>query len=195
MGSSCATEITVLLHAWSGGDRRALEKLVPLVYQKLYAAAQRCMAQERPGHILQNSALVNELYLELAKLTRIEWQDRNHFYAVCAQLMRRILTTYARSQLRFKREGGLHRVVLDDYHSGLTSNQRASLVTLDDVLRDLAAFDERMLRIVELRALVGLSVEETAAALNISERTVKREWQMAKGWLLRELSRSNENGQ
>lgn len=194
MGTSCATDITILLRAWSGGDRRALEKLVPLVYQKLHAAAHRYMKQERPGHILQSGALVSELYLQLVKLTSIDWQDRNHFYAVCAQLMRRILTTYARSQLRSKRAGGQNHVAVDDYHSGLTSNQRASLVTLDDALRDLAAFDERMLRIVELRALVGLSVEETAAALNISERTVKREWQMAKGWLLQELSRSNNDG-
>ncbi len=194
MGSSCATEITVLLRAWSDGDRQALEKLVPLVYQRLYAAAQRYMAQERPGHILQNSALVNELYLQLSTLNSIDWQDRNHFYAVCAQLMRRILTTYARSQLRSKRGGAQNHIPLDDYHSALTPVQQASLITLDDALRDLAAFDERMLRIVELRALVGLSVEETAEALNISERTVKREWQLAKGWLLQEFSRSSASG-
>jgi RNA polymerase sigma factor (TIGR02999 family) len=193
MGSSCATEITVLLRAWRDGDRQALEKLVPLVYQRLYAAAQRYMAEERPGHILQNSALVNELYLQLSKLNKIDWHDRNHFYAVCAQLMRRILTDYARSQLRSKR-GARSDITLDDYHSALSQAQQASLITLDDALRDLAAFDERMLRIVELRALVGLSVEETAAALNISERTVKREWQLAKGWLLREFSRSSASG-
>jgi RNA polymerase sigma factor (TIGR02999 family) len=194
MDTACATEITVLLRAWSGGDAQALEKLIPVVYKRLYAAAQGQMAQERPGHILQNTALVNELYLQLAKLNGIAWQDRNHFYAVCAQLMRRILVGYARSQRRIKRGGGIDPIATDDKHTVLETSRREALVTLDDILHDLEAFDERMLRIVELYALVGLSMQETADALNISERTVRREWQIAKAWLLRELSKGNSNG-
>jgi RNA polymerase sigma-70 factor (ECF subfamily) len=194
MDSSATSEITVLLRAWSSGDRGALERLLPLVYQKLYAAAQRYMAHERPGHILQNSALVNELYLELAKLDSIDWRDRNHFYAVCAQFMRRILTTYARSRHRLKRGGDIEHVTVDDNVLPNEPNWCAGLVTLDDAMKDLGAFDERMLRIVELRAFVGLSVEETALALNISERTVRREWNVAAAWLLRELSREKTDG-
>lgn len=193
MDSACGTEITVLLRAWSSGDRRAFEKLIPLVYQRLYSAAQWYMAQQGPGHILQNTALVNETYLRLEKLHGLDWQDRGHFYAVCAQLMRRILSSYSRSQLSLKRGGAIQHVELDE-SIATELNWHSDLITLDDALHDLAAYDERMLRIVELRALVGLSVAETAAALNISERTVKREWQMARAWLLRELSRGKSNG-
>ncbi|MFZ0478739.1 MAG: ECF-type sigma factor [Terriglobales bacterium] len=194
MDTAYGTEITVLLRAWSGGDAQALRKLIPLVYKRLYAVAQGQMAQERAGHILQNTALVNELYVQLDKLDRIDWQNRNHFYAVCAQLMRRILVGYARAQRRIKRGGGIDHIAIDDRHTILEPSRRLDLVTLDDTLNDLAAFDERMLRIVELYALVGLSMKETAEALNISERTVQREWQIAKAWLQRELSKGKSNG-
>ncbi|MFZ0479499.1 MAG: ECF-type sigma factor [Terriglobales bacterium] len=194
MHSSGAGEITDLLRAWNGGDPQALDKLIPLVYQKLYAAAQRYMAQQYPGHILQNSALVNETYLQLVKLGKVDWQDRNHFYAVCSQMMRYVLTTYTRSRLSAKRGGTIHHVRVDDNITTTGADWHSVLLTLDDALNDLAAFDERLLRIVELRALVGLSVPEIAEALNISESTVKREWQIAKLWLLRELSRGNANG-
>lgn len=193
MDWALGTDITVLLRAWSGGDRQAFEKLIPLVYRKLYSAAQWYMAQQAPGHILQNSALVNETYLRLVNLEGIDWQDRNHFYAVCAQLMRRILASYVRTQLSLKRGGTLQHVSFDEAMVP-DSVWHADLVTIDEALDDLAAFDERMLRIVELRALVGLTVQETAAALKISERTVDREWRMAKAWLMRELSRGKTNG-
>ena len=190
--NTAATDITVLLRAWSSGDRHAFDNLIPLVYQKLYAAAQRYMSQQGPGHVLQNTALVNETYLQLAKLGKVDWQNRNHFYAVSAQLMRRILTDYARAQLSAKRGGAIEHVTADDKIAD--PNWHAALISLDDALRDLGAIGERMLKIVELRAFVGLSVAETAEALNISESTVKREWQMARVWLLRELSRGKTNG-
>ncbi len=194
MDTACATEITVLLRAWSDGDRQAFEKLIPLVYRQLYTAAQRYMSQQHPGHILQNTALVNETYLRLARLGSIDWQDRNHFYAVCSQMMRRILTNYARAQLRTKRGGALQHFSMDDSHTMTEPNWHAVLVTLDDAMHDLSTFDERLLRIVELRAVFGLNIAETAAALSISESTVKREWQIAKAWLLRELSRGTTYG-
>ncbi len=153
------------------------------------------MDQERPGNILQNSALVNELYLQLAKLDSIDWKDRNHFYAVCAQMMRHILTSYARAQFSLKRGGNFEQITMDDSIAPLRPDRWECLVAFNDALCDLAAFDQRMLEIVELRALVGLSVEETAIALNISESTVKREWHAAKLWLLRELSMDKRNGQ
>ena len=191
--NTAATDITVLLRAWSSGDRHAFDNLIPLVYQKLYAAAQRYMSQQGPGHVLQNTALVNETYLQLAKLGKVDWQNRNHFYAVSAQLMRRILTDYARAQLSAKRGGAIEHVTADDKIAD--PNWHAALISLDDALRDLGAIGERMLKIVELRAFVGLSVAEIAEALNISESTVKREWQIAKVWLLRELSRGKTNGE
>jgi RNA polymerase sigma factor (TIGR02999 family) len=192
MDTAYATEITVLLRAWSSGDRHAFDDLIPLVYRKLYAAAQRYMSLQGPGHVLQNTALVNETYLQLAKLGKVDWQNRNHFYAVCAQLMRRILTDHARAQLSAKRGGAIEHVPADDQIA--EPNWHAALISLDDALHGLGGFGERMLKIVELRAFVGLSVAETAEALNISESTVKREWQMARVWLLRELSRGKTNG-
>jgi RNA polymerase sigma factor (TIGR02999 family) len=155
MDSANGTEITVFLRAWSDGDHRAFESLIPLVYKKLYSAAQWYMAQQGPGHILQNTALVNETYLRLEKLDGLDWQDRGHFYAVCAQLMRRILSSYSRAQLSLKRGGTIQHVELDE-SIAFELGGPISLITLDDALHDLAAYDERMLRIVELRVLVGL---------------------------------------
>jgi len=193
--SSARSEITVLLRAWKNGDREALGKLTPFVYKELYCTAQRCMARQRPGHILQSTALVNETYAHLAKMREVDWQDRGHFFAVCAQLMRRILTDYARSQLYLKRGGEIKHVPFDENLPVPDRNFRADLIALDDALHDLAAFDERMSQIVQLRVFVGLNVEETAEALSVSERTVKREWKSAKVWLLRELDRGKNHGE
>ena len=188
--SSGASGITVLLRAWNGGDHKALEKLIPLVYRELHRTARRYMARENPGHILQSAALVNETYLELEKLGEIDWQDRGHFYAVCAQLMRRTLTNYARSRLFQKRGGGAQRVHFDESWV-VSGDSRTDLVALDEALTQLALIDERKSQVVQLRFFVGLSVAETAAVLKVSEETVTRDWRLAKVWLLRELSTGN----
>ena len=176
-----------MLRAWSEGDDHALEELTPLIYHELYRAAQRQMARERAGHLLQNTALVNEVYLRLARLGEIEWQDRSHFFAVCAQLMRRILIDYARSQHTQKRGGEAQYVTLTE-NLPLTENMSADLVALDDALVSLAAIDERKAKVIELRFFGGLSVQETAEILKVSEQTVLRDWRFAQLWLLRELS-------
>jgi RNA polymerase sigma factor (TIGR02999 family) len=193
--SSAPTEITILLHAWRSGDSDALGKLTPLVYRELYDASRRCMARQGPDHILQSTALVNETYLQLAQMGEVNWQDRGHFFAVCTQLMRRILTDYARSRLYLKRGGQAQQVPFDENLGVPDRDPSAALVALDDALQDLAAFDERMSQIVQLRVFVGLSVEETADALKVSERTVKREWKSARVWLLRELDRGKKSGE
>ena len=194
MNVPSATGITVLLRAWGGGDRGALDKVMPVVYRHLQSTARRYMAQQGPGHVLQSSALVNETYLRLAKLGEIEWQDRGHFYAVCSQLMRQVLTDYARSRLYLKRGGKMRHIPIEDAHwvSGRDSAQE--LVALDELLRELSAFDEQMSKVVQYRVFVGATVPETAAALQISERTVKREWQAAKAWLAREMDRRKRHG-
>ena len=185
-GPSGESGITVLLRAWSEGDHHALEELTPLIYHELYRAAQRQMARERAGHLLQNTALVNEVYLRLARLGEIEWQDRSHFFAVCAQLMRRILTDYARSRRTLKRGGEAQYVTLTENLP--LENLPADLVALDDALNSLAAIDERKAKVVELRFFGGLSVQETAEVLKVSEQTILRDWRFAQLWLLRELS-------
>ena len=187
-------EITGLLHAWKDGDSNALEELTSLVYKRLYKIAHNYMALQAPGHILGSTALVNEIYLQLAKMREVEWQDRDHFFAACAHLMKNILTAYARSRLYQKRAGEVHQVPFDENRGDGRRDSTAILVALDDALRDLAAHSERMSKIVQLRHIVGLSVDETAEALNISEKTVRREWQAAKVWLARELDRGNRSG-
>jgi RNA polymerase sigma factor (TIGR02999 family) len=189
--SSSESGITVLLRAWNGGDHQALEKLIPLVYRELHRTARRYMARESPGHILQSTALVNETYLELEKLGEIDWQDRGHFYAVCAQLMRRTLTNYARSRLFKKRGGDAQRVHFDESWV-VSGDSRTDLIALDEALNQLALIDERKSQIVQLRFFVGLSVAETAVVLKVSEETVSRDWRLAKVWLLRELSAGNQ---
>lgn len=179
-----------MLLAWGEGDSTALEKLTPLVYEELYRLARYFMAQERPGHTLQATALVNEAYLRLVDSQNVKWRNRAHFFAVSAQLMRRILVDFARRRGYQKRGGGAHQVALDA--SLFLSRQRgAELIALDDALGALAAFDERKSRVVELRFFGGLSVEETAEALEISTDTVMRDWKIAKSWLLRELRGKN----
>lgn len=188
-----AHEITQLLQAWSGGDDQALEKLTPLVYQVLHRTARRYMAQERPSHTLQATALIDEVYLRLVDCDRVSWQDRNHFFAVCARLMRRILTDFARSRHYLKRGAGAPQITFDE-NLYVTSEPAADLVALDQALEGLAGVDKRKSDVVELRFFGGLSVKETASVLGVSDETVKRDWRLAKLWLLREMGAENNNG-
>jgi RNA polymerase sigma-70 factor, ECF subfamily len=194
MEASSGTGITVLLRAWGAGNRGALESLMPLVHKQLQATAHRYMVRQKPGHLLQSAALINETYLRLLQVKELEWQDRGHFYAICARLMREVLTDYARAELSTKRGGKKRRVAIEDAGDIGGGDPDAELIELDYLLRELSEFDERMGKIVQYRAFVGTSVEETAAALGISERTVKREWQIAKTWLSRELYRRKQSG-
>src|SRR3954447_8646621 len=180
-------EVTQLLLAWSNGNEAALEKLMPLVYEELRRLAHQYMRRERPGHTLQTTALVNEVYFRLIDQKRMHWQNRAHFLAIAAQLMRRVLVDHARSHQYAKRGGGAHKVSLDE-GAIVAEEQAADLIALDDALLSLAAIDERKSRIVELRFFGGLSVEETAETLKTSTRTVMREWSMAKAWLYRSIS-------
>jgi RNA polymerase sigma-70 factor, ECF subfamily len=183
------SDITELLLAWTGGDQAALEQLVPLVHHELHRLAKRMMARERPGHTLQPTALVNEVYLRLVDVHRISWRNRVHFLAVSAQIMRRILVEFARSRHRHKRGGGVQSVSLEEALNEADGRIDVNLVALDDALRQLSETDGRLGRIVELRFFGGLSVEETAEVLGVSGATVMRDWKLAKLWLLRELRR------
>ena len=180
-------EVTQLLLAWSQGDRSALEELMPLVYDELHRMARRYMVREQAAHTLQTTALVNEAYLRMVDLRKVQWQNRAHFFAVSAQLMRRILVDFARSRNYQKRGGGRRRVTLDESLE-VSPEQDADLVLLDDALNALAAIDDRKRRVVELRFFGGLTVEETAHVLEVSPDTVMRDWKMAKVWLLREMT-------
>ena len=184
-------DITQLLRAWSGGDREALDRLAPLVYDELHRRAHRYMAREGSGHPLQTTALVNEAYLRLVDARGTNWQDRAHFYALAARQMRRVLVDYARSSRSAKRGGDWRHVVFDD-GVGRTSALRVDLVALDEALNGLREFDERKSSVVELRFFAGLNVEETANVLEVSPETVKRDWRLAKAWLLKELSGERE---
>ena len=179
---------TELLRAWSQGDGSALDRLVPLVYAELHGLAWRYMRQERPDHMLQATSLVNEAYLRLIDVNRVEWRDRAHFLAVAAQMMRRILVEFARNRQRQKRGGGAVHVSFDDVQE-LPDAKKRDLVALSDALSELATFDARMSQVVELRFFGGLNVEETADVLNVSPETVMRDWKTAKAWLIRELRR------
>ena len=181
-----SSPVTEWLVAWSAGDETALARLVPVVHAELRRLARREMRRERAGHTLQTTALVNEAYLRLVDVSGVTWASRAHFFAMSARLMRRILIDHARSRRYLKRGGGARTVPFDE---GLTVADEAGtdLVALDDALRALARLDERKSRVVELRFFGGLSVEETAAALEVSESTVMREWRFAKSWLLKEL--------
>ncbi len=185
--SSPPEEVTELLVAWGNGNEAALEKLMPLVYEELRRLAHHYMSRERPGHTLQTTALVNEVYFRLVDQKHMHWQNRAHFFAISAQLMRRILVDHARSHQYAKRGGGAPKVSLDE-GAVVAQEQAADLIALDDALLRLAAIDDRKSRIVELRFFGGLSVEETAEALKISSRTVMREWSMAKAWLYRTIN-------
>jgi RNA polymerase sigma-70 factor, ECF subfamily len=184
---SSPADVTQWLMAWSNGDESALERLIPLVHSELRRLAKRYMRRERPGHTLQTTALVNEAYVRLIDAGQVKWQDRAHFLAISARLMRRILVDYARSRNYVKRGGEARHVALEE--AAVYSEDRApDLIALDDVLRALAETDPRKSQIVELRFFGGLSVEETAEVLKVSPDTVGRDWRLAKAWLLRELS-------
>lgn len=184
-------EITGWLKAWSNGDAAALERLVPLIYDELYRLARGYMHRESPGHPLQVTALVNEAYLRLANWKEAQWENRAHFFGVAAQLMRRVLVDFARRR-DYEKRGGGHRHVQLEEAALLPIRRDADFVALDDALKSLSALDARKARIVELKFFGGLSVEEIAEALQTSPRTVMREWNLARAWLFRELSRSGE---
>jgi RNA polymerase sigma factor (TIGR02999 family) len=188
VGSS-SNSVTDLLFQWSGGDSAARDKLVPLVYEELRRIARRCLAGQQPNHTLQSTALVHEAYLRLVGNSSVQWNDRVHFFAVAAQLMRHILVDHARRKHTQKRGGASVTLLLDESVAS-PKQQELDVMVLDDALRGLAAIDERQCRLVELRYFAGLSIDETSRALEISPATVKREWATARLWLLREMSRS-----
>ena len=187
MSPNSADGPTELLQAWSQGDGSALDRLMPLVYDELHGLAQRYMRQERPDHTLQATSLVNEAYLRLIDVNRVEWRNRAHFLALAAQMMRRILVESARNRRRQKRGGGAVHVSLDDVPE-LPDFKERDFVALNDALSVLATRDARMGQVVELRFFGGLSIEETAAVMKISAPTVQREWRAAKAWLSRFIS-------
>jgi RNA polymerase sigma-70 factor, ECF subfamily len=186
-------EITDLLQAWRQGDETALEKLTPQVYRELHRAAKGCMRGERDGHTMQTTALINELYLRLTDLKGIPWQNRAHFFAVCARQMRRILTDQARARQSHKRGKGAIPISLEAVPL-VSSRSQPELLAIDDALTALAKVDSRKGQVVELRFFGGLSVEETAEVLGVSPDTVVRDWKLAKAWLLRELSQESLDG-
>jgi RNA polymerase sigma factor (TIGR02999 family) len=192
MSSLSPQEVTQLLADWGKGDRSALDKLLPLVHSELRRIAQRQMSQERPGHTLQATALVNEAYLKLAGQHGFDWQNRAHFFAVCAQVMRHILIDHARAHAREKRGGGAVKVSLNDALV-VADDQASHFIALDEALRALERLDPQKGKIVELRYFGGLSVEEVAEVMNVSPRTVRREWQRAKAWLYRMMTEGIED--
>jgi RNA polymerase sigma factor (TIGR02999 family) len=186
--STAGRNVTELLLAVSGGDSAAFDELLPLVHHELRQLARRQMRREREGHTLQTTALVNEAYLRLIDVSRVSFKDRAHFFAFSARIMRRILVDHARTRRFQKRGGGQARVAFDEaLHVAVA--RPTDLVALDDALLALATSDARKARVVELRFFGGLSVEETATVLAVSPETVKRDWRVAKAWLLRQLAR------
>jgi RNA polymerase sigma factor (TIGR02999 family) len=189
MTQESGANITQLLVAWGQGDRLALEALTPHVQQELHRLAAHYMAGERPGHVLQPTALVNEAYLKLVDWKGVHWADRAHFFGIAANLMRRVLVDYARCNARAKRGGGTVAVSLSEVVDGPLP-PGTDLVSLDEVLQDLERIAPRQGKVVELRYFAGLSLEETAEALEVSVGTVRRDWRLARAWLFRELSRA-----
>jgi RNA polymerase sigma factor (TIGR02999 family) len=184
--------VTQLLKAWGNGEQEALDRLIPLVYAELHRLAHRYMVRERKTHTLQPTALVHEAYERLVELKDLSWQNRAQFYGVSAQLMRRILVDYARSR-RYSKRGGEWRQVPLNEAVALFPDRQTDIVALDDALQALSAIDPRKCRVVEMRFFAGLSVKEVAEVLNVSQQTVLRDWQLAKVWLLRELSRGTSD--
>jgi len=182
MEALSSRELTQLLVDWGAGDKAALDKLMPLVYGELRRLAHHYMRRERPGHTLQTTALINEAYLRLIEYRKMQWQDRAHFFAVAAQLMRRILVDSARSRLDAKRGGGVQELPLDEA-AAVSQEKSAEVIAVDDALKDLSALDPRKSQIVELRYFGGLNIEEIAEALGISPTTVQRQYRIAKAWL------------
>jgi RNA polymerase sigma-70 factor (ECF subfamily) len=188
-----AHDVTLLLRAWGGGDKKALDLLTPLVYRELRRIAGRMMAAERPNHTLQATALVNEAYVRLVDTQQVSWQDRAHFFALCARAMREILIDHARARGSAKRGGDQIVIELDEGLAAAPSPE-ANLLELDDAVKRLAEIDPRKSQVVELRFFGGLSFEETAEALKVSTKTVQRDWDLARGWLYRELRGSKQDG-
>lgn len=189
METTASPPITALLRAWSRGDRNALESLIPAVDRELRDIAKRCLKAKPHESILQTTALVNEAYLRLIDANQATWHDRAHFFAVCASIMRRILVDYARARMTAKRGGGSEPVSLDmDEVAVVVPEPTSDLVAIDEALEALARIDERRSRVVELRFFGGLNIDETAEVLMISRGTVRRDWRLAKAWLLKELT-------
>lgn len=186
VGGPLSQNITHLLKEWSDGDQRALDELTPLVYEELRQQAARYLRKERPGHSLQATALINEAFLRLIDVKNVQWQNRAHFFGIAANLMRRILVDHARRRDAEKRGGTQMRLTLDDAFA-IAKEPAVDLLAIDEALDRLAAIDEQQARVVELRFFSGLSVEETAAALGVSPKTVKRDWSVARAWLRREI--------
>lgn len=181
--------VTALLHEWTGGRPAAMDELLPYVYDELHRRAARYLRRERINHTLQTTALVHEAYLKLVDQASVDWKDRGHFFAVAAQAMRRILVDHAKHKHRAKRGGAATDLQLDDEFEAPKVESNVDIEALDEALSRLAVIDPQQERLVELRYFAGLSLEQTAEAMNISRATAAREWQMAKAWLHRELSR------
>ena len=190
LSESSSPAVTALLVAWREGDGGAYNRLFEILSDELRRLARNCMAGERPGHTLQPTALVNEAYLRLLSTQRVGWQDRAHFMAMAARIMRRILVERARARQSQKRDSGRQKVTLDEALQ-VSAESGRELVALDDALTALAAFDERKSRVVELRFFGGLNLDETAAVIGVSRDTVKRDWKFAKVWLLREIDQAS----
>jgi len=182
-------EITQMLRRWSDGKREALDELMPLVYEELHRQAARYLRRESQGHTLQTTALIHEAYLKLVDQREVQWQNRAHFFAIAAQAMRRILVDYARTKQREKRGGGDAKLPLGEAISVAVDEKAVDLIALDEALTKFAAIDFQQARVVELRYFSGLSLEETAEVLHISRATVARDWNVARAWLHRELTR------
>jgi len=193
MEESSSHEVTRLLQAWGAGDQSALKRLMDVVYGELHNLASHYMAAEQVGHTLQTTALVNEVYVRLVDVKHVGWEDRAHFFALCAQLMRRVLIDFARSRNYQKRGGRIPHVEL--YEAATISIETGpEILAVDEALKSLAKVDERKSQVVELRFFGGLTVDETAAVLKVSPETVNRDWRLAKAWLLRELSGEGTHG-
>lgn len=185
--------VTQLLIDWNGGDKTALEKLLPMIYQELHLLASRYLRRERPNHTIQATALVNEAYLRLIDQKQVQWQNRAHFFAIAAQMMRRILINYARDQHAAKRGGYTIKVSLNEA-IGLADTKNLDLMALDEALDKLALTDSRKSRLIELWFFAGLTLEETAEVLGISLATAKRDWTLARAWLYRAIKKGEDNG-
>jgi len=188
-------EISCLLQAWSGGNREAFDELLPLVYDELHRQAHRMLRRERQNHTLQTTALIHEAYLKLVEQARVSWQNREHFFAISANVMRRILVNYANARQRKKRGGSAENLDLDESLSIVVKKTDVDLLGLDEALTRLGKMDKQQEQIVELRYFSGLTIEETAEALGVSPATIKRDWKLTKAWLHRELSGRGGRGE
>jgi RNA polymerase sigma factor (TIGR02999 family) len=186
-------ELTALLRAWDGSDQRALARIIELAYPELRKIARRCLKRERPEHTIQATALVHEAYLRLFDVQQVRWQDRAHFFAIIAKVMRRVLIEYARAQASSKRGGGMFRVNFDE-ELMISAEPDPEIIRLDEALEDLARFDSRKAQVVEMRYFGGLTSGEVASVLGISPQSVNRDWSLAKAWLVRELTRRERDG-